>query len=80
MINPASERLQQHADRIMQLWEERARTEISASLHHNSLILQDSLPQYLNFLITELSTTIERTSARINADKVESDRIGRKHG
>ncbi|WP_088891259.1 sensor histidine kinase [Leptolyngbya ohadii] len=80
MVHPASERLQQNAERIMQLWEERAREEISASLHHDSLILQNSLPEYLNFLVTELSTTIDRTSARIDADKVESDRIGRKHG
>lgn len=80
MTNPASERLQQNAERIMHLWEERARNEISASLHHNSLVLQDSLPQYLNFLVTELSTTIDRTPARIIADKVESDRIGRQHG
>ena len=80
MSDPASERLRQNADRIMRLWEERARDEISASIHHNSLILQNSLPQYLNFLVTELSTTIERTPTRINADKVESDRIGRQHG
>lgn len=80
MVRPASERLQQKADRIMRLWEERARAEISASLHHNSLILQNSLPQYLNFLVTELSTTIERTAVRSDADKVESDRIGRQHG
>jgi signal transduction histidine kinase len=80
MGSPASERLQQNVDRIMRLWEERARDEISASMHHDSLILQNSLPQYLGFLVTELSTTIERTPARVNADKVESDRIGRKHG
>jgi signal transduction histidine kinase len=80
MGNPASERLQHNADRIMRLWEKRARDEISASMHHNSLILQNSLPQYLDFLVTELSTTIERTSARIDADKVESDRIGKQHG
>ncbi len=80
MSSPASERLQQNAERIMQLWEERARDEISASLHHNSLVLQNSLPQYLDFLVTELSTTIDRTPARISADKVESDRIGRQHG
>lgn len=80
MVHPASERLQQNANRIMQLWEERARNEISASMHHNSLILQNSLPQYLDFLVTELSTTIERTTTRISADRVESDRIGRLHG
>jgi len=64
----------------MRLWEGRARNEISASLHHDSLILQNSLPEYLDFLVTELSTTIDRTSVRIASDKVESDRIGRKHG
>lgn len=80
MANPASERLQQNTERIMRLWEERARAEISASMHHDSLILQNSLPQYLNFLVTELSTTIDRTPARINSDKVESDRIGKQHG
>ena len=80
MVAPASKRLQQNAERIMRLWEERARDEIRSSLHQDSLILQNSLPQYLNFLVTELSTTIDRTPARIDADKVESDRIGRKHG
>ncbi len=54
MANPASERLQQNVDRIIRLWEEWARDEISASMHHDSLILQNSLPQYLNFLVTEL--------------------------
>jgi signal transduction histidine kinase len=76
----ASERLHQNRDQIMQLWEKRARDEISASLHQESLILQNSLPQYLDFLVTELSTAIERTPTRIKADKVESDRIGRLHG
>jgi signal transduction histidine kinase len=80
MADPVSERLQQHADRIMRLWEERARNEITASRHHNSLILQNSLPQYLNFLITELSPTIERTPPQINADEVTRDHMGRHHG
>ncbi len=80
MSNPASNRLQQNAKRIMQLWEERARDEVSAAIHQSSLVLQDSLPQYLNQLVNELSTKIERTPARINADKVKSDRIGKQHG
>ena len=80
MSNPASVRLQQNAKRIMQLWEERARDEVSASIHQDSLVLQDSLPQYLDQLMNELSTKIERTPARINADKVKSDRIGKQHG
>ena len=80
MSNPASERLRQNAKRIMQLWEERARNEVSASMHQNSLVLQNSLPQYLNHLVDALSTKIERTSVRMEADKAESDRIGKQHG
>ncbi|PSB31738.1 sensor histidine kinase [Stenomitos frigidus] len=64
----------------MQLWEERARNEVTASIHQDSLVLQDSLPQYLGQLGDELSTKIDRTPARINADKVNSDRIGKQHG
>ncbi|WP_206754549.1 HAMP domain-containing sensor histidine kinase [Leptolyngbya sp. FACHB-36] len=80
MVDPASDRLKQNAERIMQLWEERARNEVSASMHHDSLILQDSLPQYLNQLVDGLSTTIKRTPDRIKTDRVESLRTGREHG
>ncbi|WNN91289.1 sensor histidine kinase [Gloeocapsopsis dulcis] len=80
MSSQASERLKQNAGKIMQIWEERARNEVSASLHQDSLVLQNSLPQYLNQLIDELSTEIERTPARIEADKVESKRISNQHG
>jgi signal transduction histidine kinase len=80
MSKPASKRLQQNTNRIMQLWEERARNEVSASMHQDSLVLQDSLPEYLNHLVDALSTKIERTSARTTADKAEGDRIGKKHG
>lgn len=74
MSNPASARLQQNAKRIMSLWEERARNEVAASMRQDSLVLQDSLPQYLGYLGDELSTKIDRTPARVNADKVNSDR------
>lgn len=80
MSNAASDHLKQNAERIMQLWEERARDEVSASMHRDSLVLQNSLPKYLNQLVDELSTKIERTPARIEADKVESTRIGKHHG
>jgi signal transduction histidine kinase len=80
MLNPTSERLQQHAPRIMQMWEERARDEVSAYIYQDSLVLQDSLPQYLEQLVDELSTKAERTPARIHTDKVESTRIGKLHG
>lgn len=80
MSNQASDRLKQNAQRIMRLWEERARDEVGASIHQNSLVLQNSLPQYLNQLVDELSNKIERTPARIKADQLESTRIGKQHG
>ena len=80
MSKAASDRLKQNAERIMQMWEKRARDEVSASMHHDSLVLQNSLPQYLNQLVDELSTKIERTPARIKADKLESTRVGKQHG
>ena len=80
MSNQSSDRLKQNAQKIMQMWEERARDEVSASIHQDSLILQNSLPQYLNQLADELSTKIERTPARIKADKLENTRIGKQHG
>ncbi|MBD2010111.1 HAMP domain-containing histidine kinase [Microcoleus vaginatus ZQ-A3] len=80
MSNEASDRLKQNSEKIMRMWEKRARDEISASTHHNSLVLQDSLPLYLNQLVDQLSHRIVRTPARITADKVESTRIGKLHG
>lgn len=64
----------------MQMWEVRARNEVSASLHQDSLVLQDSLPLYLNQLADELSTQIERKPAKITAAQVETTRIGKQHG
>jgi len=80
MSNSASDRLKQNSEKIMGMWEKRAREEVDASTHQNSLVLQDSLPLYLNQLVDELSNRIVRTSARITADEVESTRIGKLHG
>ena len=80
MSKPASDRLQQNAEIIMQMWEKRARDEVYASMHQNSLVLQNSLPKYLGQLINELSTSIERTPAQIEIDQIESARIGKQHG
>ncbi|UBF29793.1 hypothetical protein K9N68_36825 (plasmid) [Kovacikia minuta CCNUW1] len=78
--NSVSERLKQNAQKIMQTWEVRARSEVDASMHQNSLVLRNSLPQYLDQLVDELSTEINRTPTRIVADEIESTRIGKKHG
>jgi len=80
MSNEASDRLKQNAEKIMRMWEKRARDEVGASTHQNSLVLQNSLPLYLNQLVDELSNRIDRTPARITADEVESTRIGKLHG
>lgn len=80
MSNQVSDRLKQNAQRIMQIWEKRARDQVDASIHHESLVLQNSLPLYLNQLVDELSTEIDRTAARIEADRIESNRIGKQHG
>ena len=80
MSNEASDRLKQNAEKIMRMWEQRARDEVGASTHQNSLVLQDSLPLYSNQLVDELSNRIDRTPARITADEVESTRIGKLHG
>jgi len=80
MSKQVSKRLKQNVERIMQAWEERARDEVGASMHQDSLMLQNSLPEYLNQLVDELSTKIERTPARIRTDKLESTRVGKKHG
>jgi signal transduction histidine kinase len=80
MSNQTSKRLKQNAERIMHRWEERARDEVDASMHQDSLMLQNSLPQYLEQLVNELSTKIERTPARIKTDKLKNTRIGKQHG
>ncbi|MBW4442946.1 MAG: HAMP domain-containing histidine kinase [Plectolyngbya sp. WJT66-NPBG17] len=80
MSNKASDRLKQNAEKILHLWEKRTRSEVEASVHQDSLVLRDSLPLYLGQLVDELSSRIIRTSARINADEVESKRIGKLHG
>jgi hypothetical protein len=44
MSNEASDRLKENAEKIMRMWEKRARDEVSASTPQNSFVLQDSLP------------------------------------
>lgn len=78
--NSVSDHLQQNADKIMQMWEVRARSEVGALMHHNSLVLQNSLPLYLNQLVDELSTQSERAPTRLSVAQVEATHIGKHHG
>lgn len=76
----ASELLQQKTESIMQLWEERARDEVGASRQQNSLVLRNSLPEYLSYLVNELAIQTGKTPARMVADALESTRFGKLHG
>lgn len=80
MTISTSEKLRQKIDQIMHLWEKRALKEVSAAQLQETLALRNSLPDYLQKLADELSTTIDRTDARNKADKMERARIGKKHG
>ncbi len=80
MTNQVSDLLKRNADKIMKTWEERANDEIFAAFHLKSLSLRNSLPELLSQIADALSTTIDRSAARVRRDRKESLRIGRKHG
>ena len=80
MSNQASDRLKQNLKKIMQLWEERVRNEVSASVDQTSFNLQNSLPVYLKQLAEQLSNRIERTPNQEAAFEAKSTRIGNLHG
>lgn len=76
----ASEELQKNIDIIMKRWVERADAEIRSADQQKTLALKDSLPEYLEHLVTALSKTVDRTVERVQDDKDESTRLGKKHG
>jgi len=80
MLNQASDLLNLKASVIMHKWEERANNEVLAAFKLESLALRDSLPELLAQIASALSTTIDRTAARVRWDRKESLRIGKKHG
>ncbi len=80
MPNKTAERLKKNIDKILTIWEERVNQEVSAAQHQERKALRDSLPEYLNQMVDALSNTIDRTSARKRSDKVDSTRIGKRHG
>lgn len=51
-----------------------------ASIHQNSLALQNSLPLYLDHLVDTLSDQSKRTSAQIKITRLESTDVGKRHG
>jgi len=80
LFNQASDRLRRLNDKIMHTWEKRAIQEVFAASAENSLVLHNSLPEFLDQIVSALNTTIDRTALRIKWDRHESRRIGKKHG
>lgn len=58
----------------------RARSEVGASIHQDSLALQNSLPLYLNQLADELSTQPNTTSDQLESLRLRNTHIGKHHG
>jgi signal transduction histidine kinase len=80
MPNLISNLLKSNLEKIMNMWEKRAQTEILAAAQLESLALRDSLPEYLSQIVDALSNTIDRTPLRIANDKSASTRVGEEHG
>ncbi len=80
MVKNTSEKLRENIDIIMKRWVERADVEIRAADHQKTLALKNSLPEYLEHMVTALSRKVDRTSERIQDDKDESTRLGKQHG
>ncbi len=80
MPNETAKRLKKNIDKILTIWEERVNEEVEAAYHQETKALRNSLPEYLLQLVDALSNTIDRTSARKSKDKIESTRVGKRHG
>lgn len=80
MPDSTSVRLKSKIHDIMNIWEQRAKEEISAARHQETLALRNSLPEYLSHLGEALSEKIVRTDARKQIDQEEGTRIGKQHG
>ncbi len=76
----AAVRLNDKIPDIMKAWEARAKKEILAARHLESLALRDSIPEYLTGLVNALNKNIDRTTARKTYDREEGSRLGKLHG
>ncbi|MDZ4815430.1 MAG: HAMP domain-containing sensor histidine kinase [Verrucomicrobiota bacterium] len=72
--------LKQNAEKIMKLWEERAKKEVLAALHIERLALHNSLHELLDSLVRALDTTLDRSKARLVWERDEASRVGKIHG
>lgn len=76
----ASERLLNNSEKIMHNWEMRAKEEIFAATHQETLLLRNDLPSLLLHLANALSTTVDKTALHIRWNLEEGTRLARLHG
>lgn len=80
MHDQTAKRLIQSIPKILNIWEKRAKEEIEAAYHQDTLALRNSLSEYIAQLADALSNSIDRTPTRQIKDKKDSTRVGKKHG
>jgi len=80
MPNQASERIKRLNGEIIRAWEERAVQEVAASIHKSSLALPNSLSEFLDNVAEALSTTTDRTKAKVKWDRENNTRVNKNHG
>jgi len=80
MNRSTAERLKSQSERIVKIWSEKAKMEVTAKMPEQPLAIWRALPDYLTHLEDALSKTIDRTEARRLFDFNEATRIGKTHG
>ncbi len=80
MAQDSSERLKRLNEKIMTAWEKRAIDEVHAALADNSLVLRDSLPEFLDHIAAKLETESDLTKLRVKWDRNSGAGTGKKHG
>lgn len=80
MLGISSSRLKEKREKILALWEQRSLKEIPAAGITASLVLRDSLPEYLDHLSDALATNRKMDIKSVLAHDKEAIRVGRLHG
>jgi signal transduction histidine kinase len=76
----SSNRLKEHAEKILSLWEERILEEVASAGKAPSYVLRNSLPLYLNNLSEALAANRKMDFKSLVAQDQEATSIGKQHG
>jgi signal transduction histidine kinase len=80
MSEAASKILEKNIDRIMKIWEQRARQEVEAAPEQKTLALRNDLPGYLQKLAESLRLNRNQTPLQRHDALNEQGVLGKKHG